>query len=130
MSSNQIINFASALSNAQKSLKNSFFWPRTKVILEILRILRKEGFVSHFKSCRYRGKESFEIFLKHSDDSETSKSFKLVSKPSLEKYFSKNDVWKFSTNVGIFILSTPFGILSDREAKQLCTGGKVLLYVS
>ena len=129
MSGNQIVNFVSALSNAQVSLKNSFFWPHTKIVLEVLRILKKEGYISHFKLCKFREKDSFEVFLKHSDNPEINNSFKIVSKPSLEKYFSKSDVWKYSTNVGIFILSTPLGILSDREAKLLCTGGKVLLYV-
>jgi len=129
MSGSQIVNFVSAISNAQSTLKYSFFWPRTKTILEVLKILKKEGYVSHFRLCQVKKRAFFEIFLKPSHDSEKSNRFKLISKPSLDKYFSKRDVWRFSTKVGIFILSTPFGILSDREAKSLCTGGKVLLYV-
>jgi len=129
MGSNQIVKFVSAVSNAQSTLKYSFFWPRTKTILEVLKILKKEGYVSHFRLCQVKKNDFFEIFLKHSDNPKISNTFKLISKPSLDKYFSKSDVWKFSTKVGTFILSTPFGILSDREAKLLCTGGKVLLYV-
>ena len=56
-------------------------------------------------------------------------SFEIVSTSSRAKHISKKDVWKFSNNVGVLVLSTPFGVLSDREAKLLGTGGKVLLYV-
>ena len=129
MSGNQIVNFVSAISNAQSTLKYSFFWPQTKLILEVLKILKKEGYISHFRLSQVNKKSFFQVFLKHGNNGEKSNSFKLISKPSLDKYFSKRDVWKFSTKVGVFILSTPFGILSDREAKSLSTGGKVLLYV-
>ena len=129
MSNSQVVKFTSAISNAQSTLKYSFFWPQTKLILEVLKILKKEGYISHFRLSQVNKKSFFEVFLKHGNNGEKSNSFKLISKPSLDKYFSKRDVWKFSTKVGVFILSTPFGILSDREAKSLSTGGKVLLYV-
>jgi small subunit ribosomal protein S8 len=127
MSSYQVVNFVSAISNAHNSLKYSFFCPRSKTILEVLKILKKEGYITHFQT--QNDKESFKIFLKQGNGSEKSDRFKLMYKPSLKKYFSKKEVWKFSNNIGMFILTTPFGILSDRDAKLLGTGGKVLLYV-
>ena len=129
MNSSQIVNFVSAISNAAKSPNYSFFWPRSKTIFEVLKILKKEGYITHFQVCKNKEKDFFEIFLKRSDSVGRTNQFKVISKPSLEKRFSKKDVWKFSTHIGMFILSTPFGILSDREAKLLGTGGEVLLYV-
>lgn len=129
MSSNQIANFVSAISNVRNSLKYSFSWPRTKTILEILKILKKEGYIAHYQTLKRKDKDFFEIFLKCGDSLGKSYRFKIISKPSFKRHFSKKDVWKFSNNIGMFILSTPFGILSDRDAKLLGTGGKVLLYV-
>ena len=123
MSSSQIVNFVSAISNAAKS-PNILFWPRSKTIFEVLKILKKEGYITHFQVCKNKEKDFFEIFLKRSDSVGRTNQFKVISKPSLEKRFSKKDVWKFSTHIGMFILSTPFGILSDREAKLLGTGEK------
>jgi small subunit ribosomal protein S8 len=129
MSSHQLVNFVSSISNVRNSLKYSFYWPCSKTILEILKILKKEGYIIHYQICTKKGKDFFEIFLKSGDRSGKYYRFKLISKPSLKKHFSRKDVWKFSNNIGMFILSTPFGILSDRDAKLLGTGGKVLLYV-
>lgn len=129
MSSSQIVNFVSAISNAAKSPNYSFFGLAQKLYLKFLRYLKKEGYVTHFQVCKNKEKDFFEIFLKRSDSVGRTNQFKVISKPSLEKRFSKKDVWKFSTHIGMFILSTPFGILSDREAKLLGTGGEVLLYV-
>ncbi len=98
-------------------------------IVNFVSILKKEGYITHFQVCKNKEKDFFEIFLKRSDSVGRTNQFKVISKPSLEKRFSKKDVWKFSTHIGMFILSTPFGILSDREAKLLGTGGEVLLYV-
>jgi small subunit ribosomal protein S8 len=130
MSNNQIVNFVSAISNSQNSLKYSFFWPYSNIILDVLKILKKEGYISYFQICQKRKNKSFKIYLKQEISFGKSNKFKLISKPSLEKHFSKKDLWKFSNNMGMLVLSTPFGILSDREAKLLGTGGKVLLYVS
>jgi small subunit ribosomal protein S8 len=129
MSSNQIANFVSAISNIRNSLKYSFSWPRTKTILEILKILKKEGYIAHYQTSKRKDKDFFEIFLKRGDPFGKYYHFKIISKPSFKRHFSKKEVWKFSNNIGMFILSTPFGILSDRDAKLLGTGGKVLLYV-
>ena len=115
MRSSQIVNFVSAISNAAKSPNYSFFWPRSKTIFEVLKILKKEGYITHFQVCKNKEKDFFEIFLKRSDSVGRTNQFKVISKPSLEKRFSKKDVWKFSTHIGMFILSTPFGILSDRD---------------
>ena len=67
MSSSQIVNFVSAISNAAKSPNYSFFWPRSKTIFEVLKILKKEGYITHFQVCKNKEKDFFEIFLKRSD---------------------------------------------------------------
>ena len=129
MSSHQIAKFVSAVTNGQQIRKNSIFWPCSKNILEIVKILKTEGYISHFSFFETNQKKYIEIVLKYANNAKLKNSFTIVSRPSLVKYFSKKDVWKCSTKVGLFILSTPLGVLSDREAKMLHTGGKVLIYV-
>jgi small subunit ribosomal protein S8 len=129
MSNTQITNFASAISNAQKISKYSFLWPYTKSILEIAKIFKTEGYVSHYLLCRVKGKNLIEVVLKHDTSYRTKTNFKIISKVSFEKKLSKNNLWAFSKKAGTFILSSPFGVVSDREARLLCTGGKVLLFV-
>jgi small subunit ribosomal protein S8 len=98
-----------------------------KSILEVVKILKTEGYISHFLFRETNGKRSLEIVLKNGNN--INSSISLVSRPSVLKYFSKKDIWKLSTKIGIFVLSTPQGVLSDREAKIMGTGGKVLLYI-
>ena len=129
MSNTQITNFASAISNAQKVRKYSFVWPHTKSILEIAKIFKTEGYVSHYLLCRVKGKNLIEVVLKHDTSSRTRTNFKIISKASFEKNLSKSNLWAFSKKAGIFILSTPLGVVSDREARLLSVGGKVLLFV-
>ena len=57
MSSSQIVNFVSAISNAAKSPNYSFFWPRSKTIFEVLKILKKEGYITHFQVCKNKEKD-------------------------------------------------------------------------
>ena len=104
MSSNQIANFVSAISNIRNSLKYSFSWPRTKTILEILKILKKEGYIAHYQTSKRKDKDFFEIFLKRGDPFGKYYHFKIISKPSFKRHFSKKEVWKFSNNMPLLVV--------------------------
>ena len=126
----QLIKFLSSFLNAQQSSNLFFFFSYSRNILQIIKILKKEGYISHFKLFLLRDKKFFKIILKNLNGSKQKIYIKRVSKPSLPKFFSNKDLTGFYSKTGLFILSTPIGILSSREAFLAGVGGSVLFYIS
>jgi len=103
----------------------------SKKFHSFLLILYKEGYISKF--CYKLDKnDNFKviIFLKYYGQSNKSLlNIKQISKSSINQFCSTKVLWKLKNNLGIYILSTNLGILSDTEARQLNVGGKLLCVV-
>ena len=126
----QLIKFLSCFLNAQQSSNIFFFFSYSRNTLQVIKILKKEGYISHFKLFLLRDKKFFKIILKNLNGSKQKIYIKRVSKPSLPKFFSNKNLANFYSKTGLFILSTPIGILSSREAFLAGVGGSVLFYIS
>ncbi len=104
--------------------------PLSKIKLEIAKILKREGFIKGFKVVKEDNIPMIRIFLKYGPNKEKVISgLKRVSKPGLRVYVGKNDLPKVMGGLGIAILSTSVGILTDKEAREKGVGGEVLCYV-
>lgn len=103
----------------------------SKKFHSFLLILYKEGYISKF--CYKLDKnDNFKviIFLKYYGQSNKSLlNIKQISKSSINQFCSTKVLWKLKNNLGIYILSTNLGIMSDTEARQLNVGGKLLCVV-
>jgi ribosomal protein S8 len=120
----------SSISNNQRRERHFIFYPFSHKILSVLRILRFEGYIISFRFCLFNKTRYVEILLKNLDSTLVQNSFKLVSCCSSNlKYFSKKDLEKLSNKIGLIILSTPYGIFSDKKALLLKIGGKALFYI-
>jgi ribosomal protein S8 len=122
-------NFVSTLSNNQRRQRHVIFYPFANKILNVLYILRFEGYILSFRYCFFNKTKYVEIVLKNVDYAKLQNSLKLVSCSSRLKYFSKKDLKKISNKIGLIILSTPYGIFSDRKAVFFSIGGKALFYI-
>ena len=102
----------------------------SKQIMSILRVLKEEGYILDFveKDIR-KGIKKIEVSLKYYDTKPVIKEIKRISKPSLRVYSNVADIPVVYNGLGIAILSTSKGILSDFEARQKNIGGEVICYV-
>lgn len=102
--------------------------------IEILKILEREGYILGFLSWNFPKKQEGEkkkaqikVILKYSGEGKSviQGIFK-ISKPGCRVYISTKTLWKPKSSKGMFILSTPFGFLTDREARLLNVGGELI----
>lgn len=104
--------------------------PASNVKKEIARILKDEGFVRDVEFVDDSKQGLIRIFLKYGADNEfVISGLKRISKPGLRVYAKKNEVPRVLGGLGIAILSTSNGILTDKQARAQQSGGEVLAYV-
>lgn len=125
-----IADMLTRIRNALKAKKPEVVIPASKMKLEIARILRKEGYISDFQFIDDGKQGLIKIFLKYTLDGEPAISgLKRVSKPGGRIYVSKDKLPRVLNGLGIAIVSTPKGVLTDREARRLGVGGEVVCYI-
>ena len=120
------------IKNGQKSklFEVDLFTPTPLVCINILNVLYKQGYIRGLKKVYKNDKKYIKVLLKYDFQGEALiKNIKRISKPSRRVYVSIKSLWKVNTGAGIFILSTPKGILTDNEARFLNIGGEVLFYI-
>ncbi|WP_027410247.1 30S ribosomal protein S8 [Anoxybacteroides tepidamans] len=104
--------------------------PASKMKKEIAEILKREGFIRDVEYIEDNKQGILRIFLKYGPNNErVITGLKRISKPGLRVYAKANEVPRVLNGLGIAILSTSQGILTDKEARQKGTGGEVLAYI-
>ena len=103
--------------------------PASKLKLEILRVLKEEGYISDFVKIEDEKQGMISITLKYVNKTSVIKGIKRISKPGLKVYAKRNELPKVLNGLGVAIVSTSGGVMSDREARQKNLGGEVLAFV-
>ena len=105
--------------------------PITRISLSIATILQEEGFIENFENYQDEKKDYLLLSLKYKGKSRTSviREIKRISKPGLRVYKSSKDLPKVLDNLGIAIVSTSKGIMTNIKAKELGIGGEILCYI-
>ena len=104
--------------------------PASKLKLELARILKEEGFIKDYKVLDENVQGMIEITLKYGDKKErVITGLKRISKPGLRVYAKAEEVPKVLNGLGIAIISTSKGIMTDKEARKQGLGGEVLAYI-
>lgn len=127
-----IADLLNRIRNANLRTKDRVDVPYSKLKLEIVRILKDEGFIANFKSLYATGGKSgtIRVFLKFSPSKEAViRGLRRVSKPGLRIYRSYRDIPRARAGYSLTILSTPAGVLTDRQAKDKKVGGEILCQV-
>ena len=118
--------------NGQKSklYKINLYCPTSKICLNILNILYQEGYIRGLKKHFVDNKLFVQVLLKYDiQGNSIIKKIERVSTPGKRVYSSSKALWKIKSGGGVFILSTPKGILTDQKARYLNVGGEVLFYI-
>ena len=112
---------------ARKSFTSCF---QSKLNINVLSVLKDEGYIRDFKNIEVRkGINSIQIDLKYYNGSPVIKNIKRVSKPGIRVYSKISDLPKTYGGLGISILSTPKGVMSDNQARKNNVGGEILCEV-
>ncbi len=127
-----IADYLTRIRNAIKANHRIVDIPASNLKKELTRILHEKGFIQDFKVDEkkdYHG--SIKIALKYNPLTKSSAivSLKRVSRPGLRKYVKSDDLPRVLNGLGIAILSTSKGVITDKEAKKENVGGEVLCYV-
>jgi small subunit ribosomal protein S8 len=104
--------------------------PSSKMKVSIAQVLREEGYIQGFDVTKDRPQPVLRIWLKYTEGGEPAiTALKRVSKPGCRIYASKREVPRVKSGMGVAILSTSKGIMTDKKARRLGIGGEVLCYV-
>ncbi|MGI4752140.1 MAG: 30S ribosomal protein S8 [Janthinobacterium lividum] len=116
--------------NAYKSKLINVSFPSSKIKTSILEVLQKEGYIKNYTSTPKDNISYTEVTLKYSANGDASIcEIHRVSKPGKRVYSAIKDLKGYYNNMGIYILSTPYGVMSDREAHNKNVGGEVICKV-
>ena len=105
--------------------------PASNIKKDMTRILFDKGYILNYKFEEDGPQGSIKIALKYNPENKLSsiKSIQRISKPGLRKYVDKNHIPRVLNGLGIAVLSTSQGVMTDKEARSLNIGGEVLCYV-
>ncbi|EIA21528.1 30S ribosomal protein S8 [Listeria fleischmannii 1991] len=125
-----IADFLTRIRNANMVKHDKLELPASKIKKEIAEILKREGFVRDVEYIEDDKQGTIRVFLKYSPSGErVITGLKRISKPGLRVYAKSNEVPKVLNGLGIAIVSTSQGVLTDKEARAKQVGGEVLAYV-
>jgi len=129
--SDPIADMLTRIRNAQAMEKTSVKMPMSKVKAAIARVLKDEGYIEDFKVAGDITKiAELEIGLKYYAGRPVIETIKRISKPGLRIYRGKDDLPSVMNGLGVAIVSTPQGVMTDRKARSLGMGGEVLCTVA
>jgi small subunit ribosomal protein S8 len=125
-----IADFLIRIKNAQKARFEKVDIPASRIKASIARILKEEGYIKNFKFIRDDKQGILRIQLKYSEQRETAiASIKRISKPSRRVYVGHGDMPRVMNGLGVAIVSTSKGLMTDREARKQRVGGELLCSV-
>jgi small subunit ribosomal protein S8 len=104
--------------------------PASKLKKAVARVLKDEGYILGFEDAELDGKPALEITLKYFQGSPVIEVLNRVSRPGLRIYKGRDELPKVRGGLGVAIISTSRGVMTDREARQQGHGGEVLAYVA
>ena len=115
--------------NAQLRALNNVTIPSSKFRARILDVLKQEGYIANYKISSDNKKESLLVDLKYSNGLPVIKEIKRVSKPGRRIYAKAGSIAKIQNGLGLAIVSTSMGIMSDNDAKTKNIGGEIICRV-
>ena len=118
------------IKNAHTARKSATSCFKSKLNMNVLTVLKHEGYIRDFEDIEERkGVNSIKIQLKYYNGTPVIKKIKRISKPGIRVYSKISDLKKPYGGLGISILSTPKGVMSDQEARKNNVGGEILCEV-
>jgi small subunit ribosomal protein S8 len=116
--------------NANSAQKTDTTMPSSKKLVEIARILKDEGYIIDYRVIEDTPQDKLEITLKYGPRKErTITGLRRISKPGLRVYAKKDELPRVLGGLGIAVISTSSGVMTDRDARKAGVGGEVIAYI-
>ncbi|RJF99736.1 30S ribosomal protein S8 [Noviherbaspirillum saxi] len=128
--SDPIADMLTRIRNAQGVQKTTVAMPSSKVKVAIANVLKDEGYIEDFAVSEAEGKSELKIGLKYYAGRPVIERLERVSRPGLRIYKGKDDIPSVMNGLGVAIVSTPKGVMTDRKARATGVGGEVICYVA
>lgn len=128
--SDPIADLLTRIRNAQMVAKAAVKLPSSKVKVAIVQVLKDEGYIEDFKVNSEGGKSELEIALKYYAGRPVIERIERVSRPGLRVYKGRDAIPQVMNGLGVAIVTTPKGVMTDRKARATGVGGEVLCYVA
>ncbi len=128
--SDPIADMLTRIRNAQAANKPVVGMPNSKVKVGIAKVLKDEGFITDFSVGENNGKPKLEVKLKYFEGRGVIDRVKRASRPGLRQYRRKDELPRVLDGLGIVIVSTSRGIMTDVAARAIGHGGEILCYVA
>lgn len=125
-----VADFLTVIRNGVRAKKERVTARASNFTLRIAEILKREGYIENYKLAEENGKRYVRIHLRYLSKKEPAlHSLKRISKPGIHYYVKAKKAPSVMGGLGLAILSTPKGLLTDREAREINVGGEVVCYV-
>jgi small subunit ribosomal protein S8 len=128
--SDPIADMLTRIRNAQSVEKAVVTMPSSKLKVAIAQVLKDEGYIDGFSVRSEAGKAELEIALKYYAGRPVIERIERVSRPGLRIYKGRDAIPQVMNGLGVAIVTTPKGVMTDRKARQTGVGGEVLCYVA
>jgi small subunit ribosomal protein S8 len=128
--SDPIADMLTRIRNAQLVEKALVVMPSSKLKVAIAKVLLDEGYIDGFRVVAGAGAGELEIALKYYAGRPVIERIERVSRPGLRVYRGRDAIPKVMNGLGVAIVTTPKGVMTDRKARQTGVGGEVLCYVA
>jgi small subunit ribosomal protein S8 len=128
--SDPIADMLTRIRNAQAVDKTQVVMPSSKLKVAIAQVLKDEGYIEDFAVRNDAGKSELEIALKYYAGRPVIERIERVSRPGLRIYKGKAAIPQVMNGLGVAIVTTPRGVMTDRKARATGVGGEVLCYVA
>ena len=128
--SDPIADMLTRIRNAQSVEKPSVVMPSSKLKVAIAQVLKDEGYIDGFQVKSEGGKSELVISLKYYAGRPVIERIERVSRPGLRVYKGRDAIPQVMNGLGVAIITTPQGVMTDRKARATGVGGEVLCYVA
>jgi len=128
--SDPIADMFTRIRNAQRVDKETVAMPSSKLKVAIAAVLKDEGYIDGFEVKTDSGKPELQVQLKYYAGRPVIERLERVSRPGLRVYKGRNDLPQVLNGLGVAIVTTPKGVMTDRRARQTGIGGEVIGYVA
>jgi small subunit ribosomal protein S8 len=128
--SDPIADMLTRIRNAQSVEKAKVTMPSSKLKVAIAQVLKDEGYIDGFSVRTEGGKSELDIALKYYAGRPVIERIERVSRPGLRIYKGRNEIPQVMNGLGVAIVTTPKGVMTDRKARASGVGGEVLCYVA
>ena len=128
--SDPIADLLTRIRNAQMVSKTTVSLPASNLKVAIAQVLKDEGYIEDFRVKKEGGKSELEIALKYYAGRPVIERIERVSRPGLRVYKGRDAIPQVMNGLGVAIVTTPKGVMTDRKARASGVGGEVLCYVA